>query len=111
MAPSTPGDDDPEPGDVFDYAQYVHDDYGAEHVDFQGDRPGAERFATGEYPAERFPVAGPLAQNYPAETPIPDAEDDTDYENDYRGSVFDELALPGWEAPEEAETTRTSKVR
>jgi hypothetical protein len=167
MAPHPPGDDDPSTApipdhDVFDYAEYVHDDYGrAGHVaaQFQGDRPGAEQFATGEYPAERFPVAGPLAQNYPAETPyeddprldepptppappapsasvasvasaeddtdpaglvpiaapdhppLSDPFDDTDYEHDYRGSVYDEFALPGWDSPGAEETARTSRVR
>lgn len=115
MATNPPGEDPP--GDVFDYAEYVHDDYGA-HVDehFQGDRPGAERFASGEFPVERFPVAGPLAQNYPAETPYDNTPTDsfeaTDYDNDYRGSVYDEFPLPGWETPDETETApRTRRFR
>ncbi|GAA0574992.1 hypothetical protein GCM10010172_69550 [Paractinoplanes ferrugineus] len=146
MAPNPPGDDDPstapEPdpahletdsSDVFDYAEYVHDDYsrdavGAPH--FQGDRPGAEQYAKGEYPAEHFPVAGPQAQNYPAETPFagdpqPDF-DGVDYDNDYRGSVYDEfappglsmpglsvpgLSLPGFSEPSDEEVARSGRVR
>ncbi|GAA2660673.1 hypothetical protein [Paractinoplanes durhamensis] len=91
MAPRPPGDEPahtPEPdssADVFDYADYAHDDYGAA-PEFHGERPGAEEYATGEYPVERYPVAGPLAQNYPAETNLDDrtgewpapSEEDTD---------------------------------
>ncbi|MEU4240391.1 hypothetical protein [Actinoplanes sp. NPDC026619] len=92
MTPHPPGEDPPEPDDVFDYADHVQEDFGAapppaSDEQFQGERPGAEQYATGEYPVERYPVAGPLAQNYPAETHLDDeptgewpgpADEDTD---------------------------------
>ncbi|GIM96265.1 hypothetical protein [Paractinoplanes toevensis] len=141
MAPNPPGDDPP--ADVFDYEDYVGDDYGPDSPasEFLGERPGAEEYATGEHPVERYPVAGPLAQNYPARTPYDEeltgewpapGEEDTDpvgFEpveaRDYPppADPFDDsddldyltthqgFELPGWGAPEEAETAQGARVR
>jgi hypothetical protein len=135
MAPNPPGDDPP--ADVFDYEDYVNDDYGPADQ-FQGDRPGAEEYATGEHPVERYPVAGPLAQNYPAETPYGEeptgewpapGEEDTDpvgfepVEYPPPADPFDDsddlgyltthqgFELPGWGAPEATEAAQGARVR
>ncbi|GIF17497.1 hypothetical protein BJ973_009538 [Actinoplanes tereljensis] len=139
MAPNPSGDDPP--ADVFDYDDYVGDDYGPAEV-FQGDRPGAEEYATGEHPVERYPVAGPLAQNYPAQTPYDEeltgawpapAEEDTDpvgfepveapeypppadpYDDSdddlHLLTTHQGFELPGWGAPEGAEAAQGARVR